>query len=337
MEIEKYAQLFGRLSTDPGVEAMFVELGIKRRPKLADPPRSPYDAILKISPRGMLLCFTERNYWENMPPRLHGRGSELVFRNIALTSGVPGDMLGYEGKLPFGLAWSDTREQVRTKMAEFGHAGRLHAYKRDAWWLRDYHLRVTYQPGDMNRREEPGLFDISLGILLPATSPLPAVPHYPSPADIVALFGASIRSQAFRDAFRDFDPDDLAEAIDDEAIDRKREFGFELYFDPKQRAADGTPGFAGIDLTRDRLGDSREWRGVLPFGLHFDDTPAVLPQKVGVEPNQWQESHTWGVARWYLPEQLLWINFDTLDNRLESVALMAPGYRRDLLDTPDTD
>ncbi|HSX62441.1 MAG TPA: hypothetical protein VLF18_19830 [Tahibacter sp.] len=332
MDIQNVARLFGRLSTDPAVEAMFVALGVKRRPKLADPPRSPYDAILKISTRGMLLCFTERNYWENMPTRLHGRGDELVFRNVALTSGIPGDMLGYDGPMPFGLAWSDTRDEVRSKMAALGHADRLHAYKRDAWWLPDHHVRVTYQPGDMNVREEPGIFDISLGILPTDGSAPPEKTHYPSPADIVSLFGHPITSPAFRDAFRDFDPDDLAEAVDGEAIDRKREFGFELYFDPKQRAADGTPGFAGIDMTRDRLGDSREWRGSLPFGLHFDDTPAVLPQKVGRSPNQWEESHIWGVARWYLPEHLLWVNFDTLDNRLESIALLAPGYRRDLLE-----
>lgn len=72
-------------------------------------------------------------------------------------------------------------------------------------------------------------------------------------------------------------------------------------------------------------------------GQNFDDTPAVLAQKVGHRPQQWKESHTWGVGRWYLPELLLWINFDNLDNCLESVSLLAPGYRDDLRTDTDED
>lgn len=115
-----------------------------------------------------------------------------------------------------------------------------------------------------------------------------------------------------------------------EAVNRKREHGFELYFDPRRPAPDGTPGFVGIDMTRDRLGDSAPWLGLLPFGLHFDDTPAVLTQKIGQPPNQREESHTWGVGRWHLPDMLLRINFDTLDNGLESVSMLASGFRSDV-------
>jgi hypothetical protein len=337
VDIASYTKLFGKRSTDPTVEAMFVELGVKRRPALTDPPRSPYEANLKISAQGILLSFTERNYWDNLPPRLHGKSTELIFRNIAITSGIPGDMRAYDGVMPFGLDWTDSRSQVRAKMAALGHDDRLHAYKRDAWWLPDYRVRVTYRPGDMNRTEQPGLFDISLGLPLPASSVPPAPLAYPRPEEIVALFGQSIHSPAFRHAFRDFDPDDLAESLEDEAINRKREFGFELYFDPKRPASDGTAGFAGLDMTRDRLGDSQLWRGALPFTLNFDDTPAVLAQKVGHQPQQWKESHTWGVGRWYLPDLLVWINFDNLDNCLESVSLLAPGYRDDLRTDTDED
>ncbi|MBL9197830.1 hypothetical protein VB151_18040 [Xanthomonas fragariae] len=52
---------------------------------------------------------------------------------------------------------------------------------------------------------------------------------------------------------------------------------------------------------------------------------------MGAQPNHWEEDITWGVARWYLPDFLLWINFDILDNRIESVSILAAGYRDDLL------
>lgn len=328
--IQRYAEHLGSLATDDGVEAMLRQLEVRRRPTLDDPPRSPYEAVLQIKSRGLLLSFTERNYWENLPENLHGKSDELVFTNIAATSGIPGSVKCYEGEMPFGLDWGDTRAQARAKLAALGHDAVLHAYKRDAWWLADYRLRVTYQPGDLGQAEQTGLYDISLGITMPPSdAPFVAV-AYPEPEQIRDLFGRSAGSAEFRRAFRDFDPDGLVAAVEHEAVNRKREFGFELYFDLRRRADDGTPAFVGLDMVRDRLGDSRPWAGRLPFGLEFDDSPAALQDKIGRRADQWQENHTWGVARWYSPEQLLWINFDTLDNRLESVSLLAPGYRDDL-------
>ncbi|KRB03393.1 hypothetical protein [Lysobacter sp. Root690] len=330
LRIQRYAEHFGSLATDDGVEAMLRELGVKRRPMLGDPPRSPYEAVLQIKSLGMLLSFTERNYWENLPENLHGKSDELVFTNISVTSGIPGRIKPYDGEMPFGLDWNDTRAQARDRLVAQGHGDVLHAYKRDAWWLADYRLRVTYQPGDLGQAEQAGLYDISLGIAMPASDAPFVAADYPSPEQIRDLFGRSAHSEEFRRAFRDFDPDGLVAAVEHEAVNRKCEFGFELYFDPRHRADDGTPAFVGLDMVRDRLGDSRPWLGGLPSGLGFDDSPAVLQEKIGRKADQWQESHTWGVARWYSPDQLLWINFDTLDNRLESVSLLAPGYRDDL-------
>lgn len=338
LSIQDYTKLFGRPATDPDVEAMFRDLGVRRRPALSSPPKSPYEAVLRISGQGILLAFTDRYYRENKPRRLHGTSGDLIFDNIAVTAGIPDVMRRYAGQMPFGLSWDDTRDQARSKMSAHGHGDLLHAYKRDAWWLPDYRVRVTYQPGDMKAPEQPGIFDISMGIGLPPSPPVMGKQrYYPSPDELRALFGQSATSEMFRNAFRSFDPDDLIDSVPREAIDRKRKYGFELYFAPDRRAPDGSHAFVGIDMTRDRLGDSAPWRGQLPYGLSFEDSPAILESRLGRPATQWEDLHTWGYGRWFLKEELVWVQFDNLNNRLESVSLLAPGYRDDLLAPPDDD
>lgn len=39
-----------------------------------------------------------------------------------------------------------------------------------------------------------------------------------------------------------------------------------------------------------------------------------------------------GVARWFLPKLLVWINFDSMDNFIESIRILRAGYRDDLRD-----
>ncbi|MDI3708566.1 hypothetical protein QK360_00380 [Pseudomonas aeruginosa] len=333
MDIEKITKLFGRSAADPAVEAMFQSLGIKRRPELARPAKSPYEAILRVNAQGMLFSFSERNYWEGLQVTSHGKSDTLIFTNVAVTSGIPDVMRRYVGsELPFGLQWEDDRVKAREKLAAAGWSNRLHAYKRDAWWLPDYHIRLTYQPGSIDQPEEPGIFDISLGIPMPASAePFPPR-YYPMPDQVYDLFGESPASPTFQSLFRDFDPIRLMTEAELEIVDRKHEYGFALYFDKTRRTPDGRPSFAGINMCRDRLGTSTAWRGPLPFGLGFDDSPSVFEQHLGKKANHWDENKTFGVARWFFPNLLIWINFDNLDNCIESVRILRAGYRDDLRD-----
>ncbi|HFT8628363.1 TPA: hypothetical protein ACGSTE_005910 [Pseudomonas aeruginosa] len=333
MDIEEITKLFGRSAADPAVEAMFQSLGIKRRPELARPAKSPYEAILRVNAQGMLFSFSERNYWEGLQVTSHGKSDTLIFTNVAVTAGIPDVMRRYVGsELPFGLQWEDDRVKAREKLAAAGWSNRLHAYKRDAWWLPDYHIRLTYQPGSIDQPEEPGIFDISLGIPMPASAePFPPR-YYPMPDQVYDLFGESPASPTFQSLFRDFDPIRLMTEAELEIVDRKHEYGFALYFDKTRRTPDGRPSFAGINMCRDRLGTSTAWRGPLPFGLGFDDSPSAFEKHLGQKANHWDDNKTFGVARWFFPNLLIWINFDNLDNCIESVRILRAGYRDDLRD-----
>ncbi|EST16548.1 hypothetical protein EDP1_2638 [Pseudomonas putida S610] len=310
---------------------MFFSLGVQRRPALDRPVKCPYEAILRANALGMLFSFTERNYWEGLPISSHGKSDTLIFTNVAVTAGIPNVLRRYTGsELPFGLQWDDDRATARARMAAAGWEGQLHAYKRDAWWLPDYNIRLTYQPGNIYQPEEPGIFDISLGIPMP-TSAAPFPPRrYPTAKQLCTLFGSSPANPAFQQLFRDFNPIKLLEDSALEVVERKHEYGFSLYFDKVRRAPDGYPSFAGINMCRDRMGTSTPWRGSLPFELQFDDSPSCLEARLGQKADHWDDSNTFGVARWFLPEVMVWVNFDNIDNFLESIRLLRKGYRNDL-------
>ncbi|MBV4481519.1 hypothetical protein [Pseudomonas khavaziana] len=330
MHTEEITCNFGKPSSDPAIEAMFDSFGIKSRPELQRLAKSPYEAIVRIKSKGMLFSFSERNYWENLPITSHGKSRILIFTNLALSAGISGLLSRYEGNIPFNLLWEDSRTEARKKMASLGFESSLHAYKRDAWWLENYRVRLTYQPGDINRPDKPGLFDVSLGIPMPISPPSLPLRSYPTSEEVFSLFGKSATNPLFHRVFDDFEPKQLEIDAEQEIVDRKREYGFALYFDTKLRLADGSPTFVGINMCRDRMGDSTPWRGELPFALHFDDSPAVLEYKIGKKADHWDDFMMWGVARWFIPGLLVWINFDNFDNCIESIRVLREGYRNDL-------
>ncbi len=186
----------------PGRRSYVPIAGHQAPAELARPAKSPYEAILRVNAQGMLFSFSERNYWEGLQVTSHGKSDTLIFTNVAVTAGIPDVMRRYVGsELPFGLQWEDDRVKAREKLAAAGWSNRLHAYKRDAWWLPDYHIRLTYQPGSIDQPEEPGIFDISLGIPMPASAePFPPR-YYPMPDQVYDLFGESPASPTFQSLF----------------------------------------------------------------------------------------------------------------------------------------
>ncbi|MHA8019284.1 hypothetical protein ACX94F_04375 [Stenotrophomonas hibiscicola] len=120
VHIQAVTALFGRNATDPAVTTVLQSLGVRRRPELAHPAKSPYEAILRVSGQGMLFSFSERNYWNGRSVASHGKSGELIFTNVAVTAGIPDVMRRYEGDLPFGLQWEDDRTTARERLATGG-------------------------------------------------------------------------------------------------------------------------------------------------------------------------------------------------------------------------
>ncbi|HDS1039184.1 TPA: hypothetical protein QDZ42_002159 [Stenotrophomonas maltophilia] len=327
MDLKAITALFGRSAADPAVTTMLQSLGVKRRPELARPARRPYEAVLRASGLGMLFSFTDRNYWNGRSVASHGKSGVLVFTNVAVTSGIPGVMRRYEGVLPFGLRWEDDRTAARAKLAAEGWGNRLHAGRRDAWWLPDHRIRLTYQPECIEQAREPGIFDISVGIPMPLRVHAPAMHEFPSAERVLDIVGRSTNDPDFQAVFREFGLASLMVEASSEVVDRADEHGFILYFDSKRDTPGGHPVCTGISFVRDRLGNSRAWAGPLPFGLQFDDPPSILEERMGQRASRWRDEGTFGSASWSLPGLQVSVNFDSLDNCLESVRVIADGHR----------
>ncbi|MFM9924883.1 hypothetical protein VLK31_17960 [Variovorax sp. H27-G14] len=325
MSLFSFLSLLGADAADARLVALLEEHGVRRRPEKPAPFKSPYEVLFRLSKHGICLSFQDLAYVENRPPRQWGN-STLQLRAVTVTAGVQARYLPYTGEMPYGIAWADTRQQVRERMAQ--HHDKLHAYLRDCWWFGERYMSLTYQPGELTQPERPGVFDLTFGLFEPPSA-LVQQASYPGFQTLVALFGKSMGAPEFQQAFASFDVENWRAESEDGHLDRRRAFGFELYFDPARPAEDGTPSFAGANLTRERLGPSREWKGTLPFGLHFDDTPPVLRHKVPAPPLAWDDGMVvWNFAKWALPQMDVRVNCDTVRNRIECIALLAPGYLR---------
>lgn len=325
MDLQAITTLFGESAADPAVTTMLQALGIRRRPELTRPAKSPYEAVLRASGKGMLFSFSERNYWNGRSVASHGKSGELIFTNVAVTAGIPDVTRRYEGDLPFGLQWEDDRTKARERLVTAGFGDSLHAGRRDAWWLPDYRIRLTYQSQCIKQAGACGIFDISLGIPMRPLARTPATREYPSAEQVVAALGRSTDDAHFQAAFREFGLASLIAEASREIVDRADEHGFILYFDSKRRTLGGRPVCTGISFVHDRLGNSRAWAGSLPFGLQFDDPPSILEERIGQRASRWHDERTFGGASWMLPGLQVNVNFDSLDNCLESVRVITDG------------
>jgi hypothetical protein len=64
----------------------------------------------------------------------------------------------------------------------------------------------------------------------------------------------------------------------------------------------------------------------MPLGLSFDDSPETMLKKVGRPPDHRLDDRFSGSAIWHFPKYSVGIYYDSMENRLARVLLMAPGY-----------
>jgi hypothetical protein len=323
-----FSNLLSVTADDQTLVQHLQDLAVLRRPMIPDFFKSPYEVPFRLSKHGLMLTFQETNYFRNAPAQLRGRG-KLLLRSVVATSGVQQNTLAYTGELPFSLSWGDPFPVVRTKMATASsQAGILHGGPRDCWWQGDRYFSATYTSLPSINHEQEGLSEIVCGLFLPPSQPTHKLQpsDYPSQELMRGCFGGSGRSPAFQACFSKFNPD----AWDwSDHIDLSQEFGLELYFDKKRLASDGDPVFVGVNLKRDRLGPSTAWLGSLPLGLQWDNAIDEAIKLIGRQPDEQElDFDVWGWAKWFLDDHLLWINFDTIRNRLESIALMDLAYEK---------
>jgi hypothetical protein len=314
MRFAQFTDAFGHASTDAKIESLFRELNTLRRPSLPEEDGFCFHDWVLVRRQGVELGFADSEYHTAAERFRWGHG-KLLLTQVYFYSGFD-DVARYSGELPFDLQWSDTQAAARQKLADF--EATRHSYLTDTWEVPGYRLTVTYA----GKGES-----IDRMVCRNLAAPIPTGPSVTPPSlnGMTAAFGHSVRSTDFADLWVDsFDAAAHSEAREENSIDWTSSFGATLSF----AASSNGPLFQAITLHRNRDSESVGWRGPLPEGLDFEDSPEVLFRKISQTPVQRSNGPTTGHAVWHFDECTLHVLYSNLDNRLLRIKLISPGTWR---------
>jgi len=317
MDAEVLVALLGLASTDPRVEDALQRLGVARRPKLkidsddADGPVvESQDWVGNLS-LGLEFGFQEEGAYMGLDQADRGIGPMLL-TEVYFHGAGPGRR-ACAIPLPFGLSLADDRDTVRRKLSWPGVSRR--SYLRDTWDLPAYRLTVSYTDDRRNiafvvcmlRTVPPEPFE---GV----TGPLPDIPT------LIRLLGRRMDDAELRQVFVPLGLDRVDHSgANGQSLDFRRTHGFRL-------GCDGAPvrRLRSVEMLRAGEFESRGWRGDLPFGITFDDSPEVAVEKVGLAPAHRQDEDFSGQAFWTLPDCALLVVYSTMENLVLRVQLLPP-------------
>jgi hypothetical protein len=328
MNAEDLIALLGLNADDPVVEAVFLKARTRRRPQLdSENPDDVFTWVL-VRRQGVELGFVDEVYFKAGEPwKRRRKGVPLILWQVYFYA-QRDDVAEDKGKLPFGIEWSDNRDQVRHKLAQFESTRR--SYIRDAWDLPAFRMTVDY------RKEGKSTDNIVCYLEASSWPEKERIQPQLGFADWLHLLRLPASSPVLRERLR---PLDLAKRIerddDDHEVDFRYECGLELIFvgaenlkRTKQMAPSNRSGnvLGGVRLLRSRELDARQWKGDLPFGLLFDDTQQRMLEKVGRQPDEQEDEGLGGYALWHFPEVSLHVLYSNLKNHLLRVTIGAPGF-----------
>jgi hypothetical protein len=320
MQAETILRLLGRPSTDPGIEQVFDQFKIRRRPQVtvdeddADGPVVQNQDWLKNRNAGVELGFEDQATFTGAPTLTPGK-VPMLLTQVYFYGDHP-EMKPYVDALPFGILLSDDRAAVRARMARFESVRR--SWVRDTWELDDYRLTVSY--ADKGAR---------IGFLL-CTLPLPSSTFsddavtLPSLEDLLSVLGRPMNDPQLRKVVKPLQMDKYLQNSGSTVIAMMRkEYGLELHFGGVSSM--DASAFNNLYLYRDREADARGWRGSLPCGLAFDDSPEVMFRKMPRKADDVSEEDFEGFAMWHFPDYSLQVRYSTMYNWILSLQILAPG------------
>jgi hypothetical protein len=323
--------MLGQEHTDGAAFApLLAALGTVALPCLdEDDPGQHHDWIL-IRSRGLEIGFVDAAYFSGSP-RITWRSEGLLMQQVTFYSSGRSGINAYSGELPYGLQWSDTREQTRVRLAEF-EAGRA-SYLTDRWDIGVRRLVLAYKQHDQT------LDSVHVKLRIPPLPPQPEQQPNVAVEQWLDLFGLPADSDRLQSALSPLDLRNRLEVLgaDGHEIDFIETAGIVLYFEeverlqPQRKRASRSRSlaFGAVKFHRARDLNARQFQGELPLGLKFDDNPGRLDKVIGRPPASRKDGPTTGHATWHMNEFSLHVLYSTLENHLFRVMLMAPGYWQD--------
>lgn len=315
METEILVSLLGLPSIAPNVENALNDFGVVRRPELGidsddvdGPVVNSQDWVTNLSV-GIEFGFQEEGAYMGLDQSDRGIGPMLL-TEVYFYAERPG-IRPYPWPLPFGLVLRDTRSTVRAKMAQLERTRR--SYVRDTWDHPVFRITVSYaNDGDsidfivcMLRTQAPEPFEGGM-------AKLPAI------NTMINLLGKGMDDSGLRQIFVPLGLDrHMFGSSSGHLIDFRHTYGFKLGFrKPQTRIVNSskTAWLSQIECLRAGEFESRGWRGDLPFGISFDDSPETVFAKVGLAQTNVVNQEFSGHAFWELTDYCLEVVYSTMEN-----------------------
>jgi len=321
LKASDFLSLLGAAVSDESINALWPVLDTLRRPALPDDNERFHDWVL-VRRKGIELGFSDAEYHEAADGFRWGTG-ELIFTQIYFYAGME-EVEPFRGELPYGLSFSDSRIMVREKMAAF-EASR-HSHVSDTWDVDD-RIRLNVMYGADHQSIDRMA---CLHLAAPIAPSLTVKP--PSMTVLADHFGDPLTREAVSSLWPDgWDEDDYADASDDGELVLTTTYGATVSYAGKR----GKASLRSVSLHGNRDLEFTQWRGELPGGLTFDDSPETLFAKFAELPAHQHDDTLSGYAVWHLPDYTVHVLYSNLYNRLLRVSVIAPGTWKSVRDLDD--
>lgn len=325
MDADALVKILGLHSTDSRVEASLRAYGVMRRPELRIDPADADGPVVQSQDWvsnlavGIEFGFQEEGGYMGLDQVDRGVGP-MVLTEIYFYGERPGTR-PYPHPLPFGLSLADGRDTARARLDPLLPGRR--SYIRDTWDTPAFRMTASYSEDGaridflvcMLRLEAPEPFEA-------ATAPLPSV------ATLAGLLGKRMNDPALRQVLVPLGLDrQTLDSSGEQVVDFRRTYGFRLTCRKAPGATRGTPAtllLHGIELMRAGELESRGWRGELPRGIVFDDSPEAALAKIGRPPNHQSDQDFAGQAFWSMERLGLLVVYSTMENVVLRVSLLMP-------------
>lgn len=313
-------ELLGRFATDAAVIDALGRHGIGARPV---PEISSGDA----RPQWLLgsLAGVEFGFEPTVQSTQDADSTELQLSQVYLYGKHP-HVAPYGGPLPFGLLISDNRATVRTKLAAVSSTCRI--YKRDAWDMGRYTLVVAYANGGT-------CIDYLLFLQSADSSPhdLSQRTIEPSLDAIVRTFGQPLAGDTVEELFAPLGWQRRSTAVRNGGlVSLRQRYGIDVIGRAAsavklsgERPSATSKVLAEVVLHRPGSLGSAGWMGELPFGLQWNDSPAVLADRVPQPPDDAYENDFSGWTLKHETYASVQIHYSTMENFMVQIRVLAPG------------
>ncbi len=319
LNAERLLSFLGASSDRLETESLWTQLNTLSRPELSEEEEDRYHDWVLVRRRGLELGFVDSEYAAASDRAQWGHG-ELILSQLYFYSGHS-DIQRFEGAMPFGLQWDDTRAQARARLVQYEST--RHSHLTDTWDVPGYRLTVVYNDDSdsLQRivcRRQPAPLEPSEAMRLPALQ------------DLVAALGESITAPSFERLWQNgfWSAEHVTAAREDDEIDLNAACGLTL----STSSDKGLLPLRSVTFHRNRDQEGSGWRGELPAGLDFEDSPEDLFRKLGATPVQQSDSALTGHGVWHLADVTLHVLYSNVDNRLIRVKMLAPGTWRSVRD-----